>query len=241
MVTNDLDRWYYEHQPNNGAHSVEDLRIQFEKASRVYKSMIGEYLPRNQSGLILDMPCGEGSFIYFLTKTGFNNAKGFDLDEQRIVVGRKLGLPVYVEDVQQVLDNQDDSSVQCIVSMNFIEHIEKIEAVNWIQKVFNKLKPGGVFIITTPSADSPFGNSHIYNDLTHKWAATSSVVQQIFTNCGFSNVRVFGFHPRPGMRFGLIRCVLFWITTKVINLCLLPLGHSYKIWSPSMWAVAVKS
>ncbi|MDW8468724.1 MAG: hypothetical protein RML56_06815 [Burkholderiales bacterium] len=51
-----------------------------------------------------------------------------------------------------------------------MEHFSRDEAIRFLDLCRAALKPGGRLILQTPNADSPFGSSIRYGDITHEWA-----------------------------------------------------------------------
>lgn len=217
------------------------LESNFRHSARFYRALLKRHLPAGKNSLVLDLPCGEGRMIYALRAMGYQNASGYDIDKSRLETGKKLGLPLYEGDVFEVLGRHKDNSIDCIISMDFLEHLEKIDVVRFLELTYRKIAPGGVIIVRTPCADNPFGTRHIYNDFTHKWAATSGVLHQLLCAVGFSSVVVFGEEPNFALRLGFLRVSIFYLAKFLANLFSRAFGQdAIKIWTPSMWAAARK-
>jgi 2-polyprenyl-3-methyl-5-hydroxy-6-metoxy-1,4-benzoquinol methylase len=236
------DDWFYSHQFNLSIKDRDALKHDFDHSVQFYRTLLREYLPTNMESRILDLPCGKGRMVHALQSMGYRHVSGYDSDTIRLETGKKLGLPVYEGDVFEVLRGVKDNSIDCIFAMDFIEHLEKESVICFLDQTFHKIVPGGILVVRTPCADNPFGIHDIFNDFTHKWAATSGVLDQLLRNTGFSEVRIFGEEPRLGMRFGIIRMFLHKITAIAACLFLKALGHGHpRISTSSMWAVARKS
>ena len=240
-LLNSVDRWAYARQENISSQDSQTIERYFKHSVRGFKAFLGKYLPSQKDVLILDLPCGEGRVVYVLQAMGYKNVSGYDLDVKRLETGRKLELPIYEGDAFEILKKQEDNSVGCIFSMDFLEHLEKEKVIEFLELTYRKITAGGKIFLRTPCADSPFGSQHIYNDFTHKWAATSGVLYRLLSSVGFSEVFVFGEEPKIGMRFGFLRVLSYKIAKSVagVFLILMNLGKQ-KIWSRSMWAVAKK-
>jgi len=237
-----VDRWVYERQSHNGQVAKAELEKRYAKAGRFYRVLLQRYLPKDKESLILDLPCGEGKMVWALKEMGYGQVRGYDLDERRLGVGRKMGLDVYEGEVFEVLGAQEDGSVGGIFSVDFLEHLEKEKVIDYLQLVSAKLKNEGVFVVRMPCADSPYGGRHIFNDFSHKWAATSGVLKELLKGAGFEKVEVFGEEPRAGMRYGRLRRVVFKGCAFVRNILVRGMGQGkIRIWTCSMWAVAIKT
>src|ERR1051325_4361275 len=93
------DRWAYQHQANRSTQEDGRLRSSYDHGVQFYRALLREHLPTDSRELILDLPCGEGQMLYTLRKLGYHHTEGFDIDANRVAVGKRLGLPVAVGDV----------------------------------------------------------------------------------------------------------------------------------------------
>ena len=119
--------------------------------------------------------------------------------------------------------------------------VEKIDAVRFLELAYRKLAPGGRLLVRTPCADAPTGASHIFNDMTHKWAATSGVLRWLLGAVGFEAVEIFGEHPNAAMARGALRVPLFAAVRLLVRLGTLALGvENPRVLSPSMWGLGCK-
>ena len=238
---NASDQWWYSHQVNMRSKDTQEIESDFLHSARFYSVLLRDHLPAHKNCVVLDLPCGEGRMVYVLKTMGYENVSGYDLDQERVETGRRLGLPVHCGDILAALREQADNSVDSVFSMDFLEHMEKQDVIHFLEQAHLKIAPGGKLFVRTPCADNPLGIQHIYNDFTHKWAATSGVLEQLLHSAGFSTIEVFGEEPNLGMRYGFFRVVLFSLSKAAGNLFLRGLGqYPLKIWTPSMWAVAKK-
>lgn len=221
--------------------AVEAIRRDFQNSIKYYRARLGKYLPDALDARILDIPCGEGRFLFTLKALGYKNFYGIDLDEGRIDTCLSLGLPATKGDVFTFLKREKDSSIDFIISMDFLEHLEKEQVIDFLQLVNHKLVRGGRFILRMPCADGFFGGRHIFNDFTHKWGATSGVIRDLLVANGFENAIVLGEDPVVLKPWDVIRIPLFLITRLLTKYFLLALGLTPPvIWSNSMFAVTEK-
>ena len=235
------DAWTYARQRNQSALGAAEIESSFAHSVRFYRALLGDHLPGDRDALVLDLPCGEGMMVYALRQLGYRNVSGYDLDRERLTTGEKLGLPLHHGDVFEVLESCGDGSVGCVLAMDFVEHIEKPQVIQFLSLVHAKLARGGVLLVRTPCADSPQGPTHVFNDFTHKWGATSGVLRWLLEAAGFAGVQVLGEHPQRAMSWGWLRVPLFAASSAIANGYLRLLGlPPYSIWSGSMWGIGRK-
>lgn len=98
---------------------------------------------------ILDVGCGGGFHTNKLSNAGFSNVSGIDLSAQSIDVAKEFntGLKVkyYVGDAYHL--PFPDNSFDAVISIDFLEHVDKPEAI--IQEVNRVLKKEGLFFFHT--------------------------------------------------------------------------------------------
>jgi SAM-dependent methyltransferase len=235
------DLLMYEAQGNRiGGLGVEHYKKLHENSSQWYASRFASFLPANKSEpKCVDVPCGEGNILYFLKKLGFTHVKGWDIDANRVKIAKSLGLQADIGDAWDCLEELSDIDV--FFTVDFVEHLEKEEAVEFLIELSKTLKEGGILLIRTPITDSIFGGLHLYNDFTHKWAVNSNVWKTIATATGYKFVEIVDERPVVDSPKHFLTRVIFdcfrFIVTMVCKLFLLPVPQ---VWSPSVWIILQK-
>jgi 2-polyprenyl-3-methyl-5-hydroxy-6-metoxy-1,4-benzoquinol methylase len=231
---------YYAYQTTaRGLLDSESLQEKFVKRHSWYRCLLKEFLPEDKEAVIIDIPCGYGSFLYFLREEGYTNIKGYDLDPEQIRLARLLRLPAFQGDVFDVFDQKETYS--CITSLDFLEHISKDEALNFVKLCYENLISGGTLIVRTPCADGLLGAHDYHNDLTHQWAMTSTVLRHFLKMVGFESVIILDERPQPYSFTNYLRLLVYYPAKLLTNIWLTGLGITPpKVYSKSMWAVAQK-
>lgn len=104
------------------------------------------HLPRSQCGRVLDVGCGDGSFLRNAADMGWT-AVGTDTDPLVVSNARKAGL-----DVRQGTIEEVDGPFDAITISHVIEHVH--DPVGVIRSCFARLAPGGTLWIETPNIDA---------------------------------------------------------------------------------------
>jgi len=235
------EKEYYAFQTQaRGLLSEGALRQRFEKLRRWYRLRLGDFLPADRNAPCLDLPCGYGNFLYFLDSEGYSNVAGYDTDPAQIGLARLLGLPASQGDAFEILSNSPDTYA-LISSLDFVEHLPKDKALQFLDMCYDSLMPGGCLVLRTPSANGPFGSHDIHNDLTHEWGATSSLLNALLQMKGFEKIAVLDERPQPSSIVDTLRWLCYFPTKHLANLFTMMLGLSAPdVWSTSMVAVAYK-
>jgi 2-polyprenyl-3-methyl-5-hydroxy-6-metoxy-1,4-benzoquinol methylase len=213
----------------------------YEKLIPIYRAKFGAVLPTMRSAKILDVPCGSGNASYFLRKMGYAEVDSIDLDQKQVQLAQALGLPATVADGLEWLTSHI-SYYDAILSLDFLEHLDKDSALHFLRLCYAALNPGGVLVLRTPCAEGPFAGTAVFNDFTHEWAATSGVLRDVLAIAGFSAVVISDDGPVPYNLVNWVRLVAFRTTCAVGRFWgnFTGLGCP-TIWTPNMWAIAKKS
>lgn len=140
---------------------------------------------------ILDLGCRMGHFLNFLEIESYTNYLGVDISEENIEFCKKNGFNVDKGDIFDFLKKSPDT-YDAIIMNDIIEHLEKIEIVNLLKIIFQKLNNGGRLIIKAPNASNPImASSTRYIDFTHEVLFTEESLSQVLRISGFTHVSIY--------------------------------------------------
>jgi len=154
----------------------------------VYRRVLDGWLPGAKEAAVYEVACGPGVFLRHLKNEGFSNLAGSDSSTCQIELATEAGLPVALADSLAELAKMDANSLNCVVGIDFIEHLPKDVLIRFYQEAFRVLTPGGVLILRAPNGDSPFVGRNLYNDITHYWAYTAVATRALLQMAGFGTV-----------------------------------------------------
>jgi 2-polyprenyl-3-methyl-5-hydroxy-6-metoxy-1,4-benzoquinol methylase len=107
------------------------------------------YLKNNEKGRLLDVGCGNGTFIGKMQQLGWET-EGIDFDPKAIEYCKSKGLKAYTGGLES--HKFPSGSFDIITINHVIEHIHDTKKL--IEECFRILKPGGKLVIATPNSDS---------------------------------------------------------------------------------------
>lgn len=220
-----------------GAHNLSKLKEQFPVLQYYY----GKYLPENFNTNILDLGCGSGDFIYWLIEKGFKNVKGIDISEENIQLGLNLGINNL--ECISIFDflKKNLITYDLIILRDVLEHFEREETYQLINKLYGTLNNEGRIIIQTPNGQSPLVGKILYGDFTHNTAFTESSINQLFRSNGFTSIDVSEMTPVPKNLKGVIRFVFWKLAKGFFKLFqLIATGDSTGHFTPNIIAVIKK-
>jgi len=119
-----LGRWYWDYRDKKVISCIED-----------------EYS-------ILDIGCGEGITLEKIIKKFPNKCiKGIDYLKENVEICKRHGLPVEYGSVYDL--KIENNSIDCIVFLEVIEHLEDYKKA--LQEIYRVLKPNGSLILIFPN------------------------------------------------------------------------------------------
>jgi len=108
------------------------------------------FLPFTGRGRLLEIGCGNGGYLSFMKKFGWN-VKGIEMDKEAVKIAREYyGIDV-IEGDAEIIDFGKDS-FDAIVMSHVIEHF--YNPLNIIKKCYDALSQGGILLISTPNTSS---------------------------------------------------------------------------------------
>lgn len=189
---------------------------------------------------ILEIGCGPGYLMEYLTNFGFKDVVGIDLSEEQINVARSRGLNAKNADAIDYL-SEITNKYDIIIAIDFIEHLHREEILELFRYVQLALRTDGMIVIQTPNGEGLFPQHVIYGDLTHSTIFTENSLKQLLQLTGFRKITVQETGPIPKNLKGIIRVVLWkYITFIAKTIRLIEAGKYHSIWTENILCTAVK-
>jgi 2-polyprenyl-3-methyl-5-hydroxy-6-metoxy-1,4-benzoquinol methylase len=212
-----------------------------EKEFSTWDAYFGKFLPREKNAPILDLGCGSGGFVYWLTQRGYKNVTGVDISKDQVSTAHVLNIKNIVQaDAAEFLE-KEKSNYSLIFARDLLEHIPKEKLVPTVKLIHESLKEKGAFIAQTVNAESPLWGRLRHGDLTHTMAFTHSSANQLMRLAGFDKIDI---HPqRPPIKgtTSLVRHLLWRGTETCLRAYLaLAAGSPKGIFTQNLLIVAEK-
>lgn len=236
------DRLYKNYRSTHNAHLYGELSLQsIVNNFPVWRYYYASHLPTDMNASILEIGCGDGAFVYFLSKMGFGNVTGIDVSEEQVSVGRNLDIPnLQVGDALEFLKSKRES-YDLILARDVIEHFDRNDVFELVQKISIALRPSGKFIMQVPNGEGFFFSSIFYGDYTHETAFTVSSVRQLFLNTGFVKSECYPTGPVPYSWKARIRHMLWALKVFVHRFWkMVETGNATGIFTSNLIAVGTK-
>jgi 2-polyprenyl-3-methyl-5-hydroxy-6-metoxy-1,4-benzoquinol methylase len=180
---------YYRYQAEARGHgSVDGVIRDAGNKARIYQSLVAPWLPPSREARIYEVACGAGIVLRWLTELGYTNIEGSDSAEVQIELAHALGLPAKLADSLGELRAMPSATVDCIIGLDFYEHLPKELLLDFLAEAHRVLTPGGRLILRGPNGASPVVGCALYNDITHQWALTPTAFRATLKMIGFQEV-----------------------------------------------------
>ncbi len=177
---------YYSYQAKaRGLNSPEDVMKVVAQNSLMYDKILLPWLPKERNAAIYEVACGPGIFLHWLGEHGYTNATGSDSSDVQISLATAGGLRVKLVDALEDLRSCPENSFDCLVGLDFYEHLPKEILLDFLHESERVLRPGGRLILRGPNGDSPVLGRALYNDITHYWALTTTAFNAVLMMSGF--------------------------------------------------------
>lgn len=170
---------------------LEDHHWWFRAKRKLITPLLQNALKARERAVILDIGCGTGSNLALVEQL-FPAARrlGLDLDRGALAYSRKRELGVHLLRGSGSILPLQNASVDCIVALDFIEHIEDDTAL--LSEFLRVLKPGGELVASVPRY--PWLWSPHDEFLHHKRRYSSGELEQRLGAAGFKLLRRQGFN-----------------------------------------------
>jgi cyclopropane fatty-acyl-phospholipid synthase-like methyltransferase len=238
---NYVSRYYTNQHLLRGIKEEDDVQKLLEAESKFYDKLLLPILRSLPQPKIVELACGPGIFMRYLKQKGFDNSLGVELADGYVEICHSQCLKIVKADVFDWLKQQPESSIDVIVAIDFIEHINKQTFVELLDLVSYTLAPGGIFIARAPSGDSPFMGQNFYNDITHETVFTTTAMNALLKMCNLSLLKsVDEFPVRILARKPWVYPLVMFSRYVAEKIILLSTGYLIKNLSPNSWIFATK-
>ena len=155
----------------------------------IYGDLVDSLPPGSK---ILDVGCGAGSFLQWVSSKPGVVAKGVDKSWGQVEAARDLlpGVEILCEDGAEYLRNNSET-FHGIFCMDVLEHIEGEDSLlEWVESAFHALCEGGFFCCRMPNAANLTSNYSRYMDITHERCFTATSALQLLNAAGLRECRI---------------------------------------------------
>lgn len=147
---------------------------------------------------ILDYGCADGYMLSVLHRLGLRHLVGADISESvlRHARDRLAGTTVDLRHLgTQTLDDCA-GRFDAIVLHQVLEHIQRDQVIETLERLYGLLKPGGLISVAVPNASSLLGGFNHAIDFTHLISFNEYSLRQVLELAGFERTEIVLHAPR---------------------------------------------
>jgi 2-polyprenyl-3-methyl-5-hydroxy-6-metoxy-1,4-benzoquinol methylase len=210
-----------------------------EKSIRKYRRWCNyKYLPAlkylNKNDSILELGCGPGYILEYLSQQGFNNVKGIDISQEQVDLAKSRNLNAEMVDVFKFLSGKKEL-YKAIIALDFIEHFTKQELLKLFPIIYDSLCKDGILLLQTPNGQGLFSGQVIYGDLTHITIFAQDSLINILQLTGFKDIHFSETGPAPDSLEGIIRTIIWkCFRTMIWFIREIEARNPAKLWTENM-------
>lgn len=196
----------------------------------------------NKKSKILDFGCGFCQVISTLSKKGFSQVEGADIDEEAIQYGRDKGYIIHDLRKDDSLYKKNQGIYDYVLMSHVLEHFPKEDIIPQLVKIRGLLKKTGTLIIMVPNAQSNTGCYWAYEDFTHFMLFTSGSLYHVLRAAGYSEIRFIDPDCTAGLSWpkALLKRFLLSFYKLNINFWNRVTGSAFHKASPSIFSYELK-
>ena len=167
-----------------------------ERWGKAYDHYFRGWLPEDRNARVLDVACGSGRLLQYFKSRGFGRVSGVDISPEQAMLARQVVPDVVEGDATEFLESHK-SEYELIVGLDIVEHLDKDEALRFLEACLAALSSSGQLILQTPNAESPWGSTHRYNDFTHEIGFNPNSISRLLKLVGFRSPHARELGPVP--------------------------------------------
>lgn len=146
---------------------------------------------------VVDLGCGRGEFVELLTEAGLT-VKGVDSEASMVGFCQQKGLQVEQGDLMEFLAAQEEAGLGGLFAAQVIEHLPPQALLTLFQLGYQKLRPGGVFLVETINPLCLWALASSFTlDLAHQQPVHPETAAFLAESLGFTEVEVRYTSPVP--------------------------------------------
>jgi SAM-dependent methyltransferase len=203
------------------------------------------WLPVDRRAPILDLGCGDGRVLTFLSALGYENVLGIDRDQTAVAsVGALPGVTVECRDVDPGFLHQHRGRFRLIVLRQMIYYLDRADVVAFLSAARDALTDDGVILVEFFNAALLSSRLTEQKDPFIRTAYTEHAMRRLFAAAGLHTLEIHGERRRAtGMRSALYAALrALWIQRlKAIYILERGIDNELpRIYTKSILAVASK-
>ena len=171
---------------NKKYYEIRNVDDSYEKTTPYWLTKLQKKYFYNKNLHILDIGCGNGYLLENLSREGYTNLYGIDLELSQIKLNSKVKYSILNSSQLYKIKQKFD----VIMCFHVLEHLETKDLSKTMEQIVSSLNNNGVLIVAVPNAQSPLGCYWRYEDITHRTMFTCGSIKSLLRMYGFRNLQI---------------------------------------------------
>lgn len=155
------------------------------------------WLPANRDAAVLDVGCGTGRVLAFLSARGYLLIEGFDRDAGAAATARaRVGVPVAVEEDWTRVLAVRPHAFDLVIAKDVLYYLAPDAVTPHLELVRGALRPGGRVIVEVFNGAAFTGPFVAYKDEAIRWIPTEHTLRRYLERAGFAEISILP-HAQP--------------------------------------------
>lgn len=221
----------------------DDIEKGYRNFYLFYKDNYLEFFPNSKQANILCVSCGHGYGVNLFTDLGYTSVLGIDSFPDKVEYALKRGLNCRVAFAFDFLEEGADAAYDLIFLEQELNHLTKLEILDFLSLCKQKLKPGGCLISFALNGANPItGAEALAQNFDHQNTFTEYTFHQVLQHTGFCNIKVFDlnlyvFYKNP---FNYIAMAAAALLKAGFRACYILYGKNNKLFSKKIAATCFR-
>jgi len=233
-------KYNYDNYGNYKSKNLQSSKLKIIARKIGFKNRYLKFLkPANFNDCIVEIGCGNGSFLNELNEAGFTNLIGVEPSISYNKMTTIKILPITANEYFQILN---ENTVDIILALDVFEHIEYNDLKTLLSLTERIMKSNGRIIFRVPNMSSPLSLPNFFGDLSHTTPLNQLSILQLIHDSKYS---VLSFHNEPlsyPQGFLDLFAILIWKLFEFFyGLSLRAFGIKNKVLTPNIICILKKN
>lgn len=195
----DFEERFWDSYSENHFWRLND-KTKVRENSVYYDAIYDRFVPESKTARILDVGCGGGHFLHYLSRKGYTAMEGIDLAPGLVRFVRDEIWPAVHQGDALAWLAEHPGAYDLVAANDFLEHLPKPQGIRFLFLCREALADGGRIFLKTPNMSHLFASRNRYVDFTHETGFTEQSLHEVLSAAGFREIGIHSEHhaaPEP--------------------------------------------
>lgn len=192
-----------------------DFEAAFRGSSERVQALVRPYVDiLSKCDRVIELGCGRGELLQLLAEVGVNTV-GIDADSGMLERARAFGFEVVQSDLMDYIMSAPDASVDGIISVEVIEHLDPGSLTQLLSHARRLLRPGGLLILETVNPHNLASYKFFWLDPTHHHPLFPETMLVLAASTGFDDAQIAFLDGSGDLSRDLLTCDRYALVSRL--------------------------